>query len=109
MCMQCWMVLSGRKIWTPARSISMSRSQPCPLIVVIENDSQLGDAIGLLLHDWGFSAVSAKSACAAARVLGSRIKNVSAVIVDYHLDDGFTGIQSAVALANAIGRPVPTI
>jgi len=87
----------------------MPTSHPRPLIVVIENDGQLADAIGFLLHDWGFTAVPAKSAAAAARVLGPRIKDVSAVIADYHLDDGFTGIKSAVALAKAIGRPVPTI
>ncbi|MGH6816655.1 MAG: response regulator [Hyphomicrobiaceae bacterium] len=87
----------------------MPASRPRPLVVVIENDSRLADAVGLLLHDWGFAAVLAKSAGTAARILGVRIKDVSAVIADYHLDDGFTGIGSAAALGTAIGRSVPTI
>jgi len=82
----------------------MPTSHPRPLIVVIENDGQLADAIGFLLHDWGFTAVPAKSAAAAARVLGPRIKDVSAVIADYHLDDGFTGIN--VTRKNARTRRV---
>ena len=34
---------------------------------------------------------------------------VEALIVDYMLDDGFTGIKGAAAIINAIGRRVPTI
>ncbi len=31
------------------------------------------------------------------------------MITDYHLLDGFTGVAGAVAIANAIGHPVPTL
>jgi len=80
-----------------------------PLILIIENDSSLADALALLVSDWGFASFSARSGSAAARTLGSHIEDVRAIVVDFHLDDGFTGIKEAVAITKAIGHPVPTI
>lgn len=80
-----------------------------PLVLILENDGRLAAALTILVDDWGFSSVTAKSAAAAARALGARIKDVHAIVADYHLDDGFTGIKGAKALATAIGRAVPTI
>ncbi len=87
----------------------MAESRERPLIVIVENDQQLADALSMLVHDWGFEALPAKSAAAAVRALGSRIAKVSAIISDYQLDEGFTGIKGATAIAQAIGHKVPTI
>lgn len=84
-------------------------NQATPLIVVIENDTQLAIALALLLEDWGYGVVHAPSAAVAVRALGGRVTAVQAIIVEYMLDDGFTGIKGAAALAKAIGQPVPTI
>ena len=80
-----------------------------PLIVIVENDQHLADALSLLVRDWGFEAHPASSAAGAVRALGPRIVDVRAIIADYHLDEGFTGIKGATALAQAIGHKVPTI
>ncbi len=80
-----------------------------PLILVLENDGRLAVVLTVLIEDWGFAPITANSASAAARALGSRIQQVDAIIADYQLDDGFTGINGARALARAIGHAVPTI
>jgi len=40
-------------------------------------------------------------------VLGSR--PLAAVVTDYHLDDGDTGVQAALALSRHSGRELPTL
>ena len=83
--------------------------EPRPLVLVLENDGRLAVALTILIEDWGFTPVTANSASAAARALGQRMHEVTAIIADYRLDDGFTGINGARALTLAIGHPVPTI
>lgn len=87
----------------------MSSSAARPLVVIIENDGQLADAMAILVHDWGFEAVPAGSVSDAVRVLGARLCDVRAIIADYQLNDGFTGVKAATSIARAIGHPVPTI
>jgi CheY-like chemotaxis protein len=80
-----------------------------PLVLVIDDDPRMARALSLLLEDWGFSHVTAESPSEAVRTLGNRLDKVRAVITDYRLQDGFTGVKGAVAVTNAIGRPVPTL
>lgn len=75
-----------------------------PLVVIIEDDETIADAWSLLLTDWGYASVAA-----AVRALGQRVSEVRAVITDYHLLDGFTGVTGALAIAKAVGHPVPTL
>lgn len=87
----------------------MAAAELRPLVLVLENDGRLAIALTILIEDWGFTPVTANSASAAARALGPRVQEVNAIIADYHLDDGFTGINGARVLTLAIGRSVPTI
>lgn len=80
-----------------------------PLVVVVENERRIADALCMLIEDWGFSCLAVPSIASAARALGPDIRKIRAVIADYHLDDGFTGDKAAAALAKAIGFPVPTL
>lgn len=80
-----------------------------PLVVIIEDDETIADAWSLLLTDWGYASVAAASPVAAVRALGQRVSEVRAVITDYHLLDGFTGVTGALAIAKAVGHPVPTL
>lgn len=75
-----------------------------PLVVIIEDDETIADAWSLLLTDWGYASVAA-----AVRALGQRVSEVRAVITDYYLLDGFTGVTGALAIAKAVGHPVPTL
>ncbi|WP_088343322.1 MULTISPECIES: response regulator [Rhodomicrobium] len=80
-----------------------------PLVLIIEDNVETANALSLLLEDWGFAYLAAESPAAAVRALGDRITEVQALITDFHLHDGFTGIKGAVAVHNAVGRPVPTL
>ena len=80
-----------------------------PLVLIIEDNPQTANALSMLLDDWGFAFVTAESPSAAVRLLGARVTEVQALITDYHLQYGFTGIKGAVAVANAVGHPVPTL
>jgi CheY-like chemotaxis protein len=87
----------------------MADAKERPLVLIIDDDAKIAGALSLLLDDWGYDYVTAPSPGAAVIKLGQRLDDVQAVITDYHLEDGFTGIKGAVAVTNAIGRPVPTI
>ena len=87
----------------------MPRTSLRPLVVIVENDAPLAIALAMLVDDWGYTAVLAKSPKAVMHAVGTRVKEIRAIITDYHLDDGFTGIKGATAIANAVGHRVPTI
>lgn len=91
---------------TPA---AFERRNERPLILILEDDKSLAIALEVLIGDWGFMPFLASSPAAAARALGMRMRDVDAIIADYHLDDGFTGIKGAKELSRAVGRDVPTI
>jgi CheY-like chemotaxis protein len=80
-----------------------------PLVVVIENERRLAEALRFLIEDWGYHCVAAPSSKALARALGPDILQVKALIVDFFLDDGFTGDKAVAALTAAIGSKVPAI
>lgn len=86
-----------------------SETRQRPLIVIVESDLAMADALCLLVEDWGYAAISVATPALAVGCLGSRIHDIAAIIVDYHLDDGFTGMNRAAALAQASGHAVPTI
>jgi DNA-binding NtrC family response regulator len=69
-----------------------------PLVVVIEDDLASAEALVMLLRDWGGEAHHFGSATAAAAGLGPRIRDVIAIISDYHLGAGLDAIQGAHAL-----------
>jgi DNA-binding NtrC family response regulator len=80
-----------------------------PLVLIIEDDEETASALSMLLKDWGYAYAMADSAAAAVRALGPHVKEVRALITDFHLEDGFTGITGACAVAKAIGHPIPTL
>jgi two-component system, sensor histidine kinase len=84
-------------------------ASPRPIVAIVENDQMAADALLYLMRDWGYQPIVGRSASQVAKALGARIESVRAIVVDYQLDDGFTGIRAASALVAAIGRPVPTI
>ncbi len=80
-----------------------------PLIVVIEDDYRSSMALTMLIDDWGYSCVAARSSREAVRTLGHRLGNVAAIITDIEIDGQMRGIRDALAIAATIGHAVPTI
>ncbi len=80
-----------------------------PLIVVIEDDYRSSMALTMLIDDWGYSCVAARSSREAVRTLGHRLSKVAAIVSDIEIDGQMRGIRDALAIAATIGRDVPTI
>jgi CheY-like chemotaxis protein len=80
-----------------------------PLIVLIEDDSRLAPALAMLIGDWGYECIAARSPAAAAARLGHRVAEVRAVVADFSRDDAYTGRRSAAAIEAALGARVPVI
>jgi DNA-binding NtrC family response regulator len=80
-----------------------------PLIVVIEDDYRSSMALTMLIDDWGFSCIAARSSREAVQTLGHRLTHVSAIITDIEIQGQMRGIKDALAIAATIGHPVPTI
>jgi DNA-binding NtrC family response regulator len=100
---------------TPISAMAVDRASPAPvsstrpLIVVIEDDYRSSMALTMLIDDWGYSCVAARSSREAVRTLGHRLSNVSAIITDIEIDGQMRGIRDALAIAATIGHDVPTI
>ncbi len=80
-----------------------------PLVVVIEDDYPSSMALTMLIDDWGYSCVTARSSREAVQTLGNRLSNVAAIITDIEIEGQMRGIRDAQAIAATIGHPVPTI
>lgn len=80
-----------------------------PLVVVIEDDYRSSLALTMLIDDWGFACISARSSREAVQTLGQRLEQISAIVTDVEIDGQMRGIKDALAIASAVGRAVPTI
>jgi DNA-binding NtrC family response regulator len=88
---------------------SPERAAPKPLVVVIEDDYQSSLALTMLIDDWGYSSIAARSSGEAIQTLGSRIQQIAAIVTDVEIAGKMRGIKDALAIASRVGRPVPTI
>ena len=75
------------------------------LVVIIDDDLLVLDAIEGLLRSWGFRVVTAASVSAALARLAELRQSPHLIICDYHLSDGTTGIEVIERLRNAFHIP----
>jgi len=102
-------MIAGEYTPIPDSRARMSSQEMKPLVVVIEDDYRSSLALTMLIDDWGYSCVAARCSREAVQTLGHRLLNVAAIITDVEIDGQMRGIKDAMAIANTIGRPVPTI
>jgi len=69
-----------------------------PIVVVIEDDPHSAEALALILRDWGAETFVGDRPEPVLRQLGERAAQISWIITDYHLGDGFTGIDAVRTL-----------
>src|SRR3569833_3240102 len=85
---------------SPAMAIDSAPLAPAaparPLIVVIEDDYRSSMALMMLIDDWGYSCVAARSSREAVRTLGYRLSKVAAIITDIEIDGQMRGIRDAL-------------
>lgn len=88
---------------------SLESSGPRPLIVVIEDDYKSSLALTMLIDDWGYSCIAARSSQEALQTLGNRLQQISAIVTDVEIGGQMRGIKDALAVARMLGRSIPTI
>ena len=74
------------------------------LIVVIDDDPLVLDAMGGLLRSWGYRVVSAPSDHAALASLAQKRQPPDLIVCDFHLSEG-TGIEAIERIRNS--APIP--
>ena len=77
------------------------------LVIVLEDDPRSAEALALLLGDWGYECLHGKALDEVLPLVRPRAAEIRAVISDYHLHGGTTGIEAAKAIeANGVTAPV---
>ncbi|MBV8167446.1 MAG: PAS-domain containing protein [Alphaproteobacteria bacterium] len=74
-------------------------------VVCIDNDATILDGMAALLGGWDCRVIGAATAAGALAQLGG--ERPDALIVDYHLDGGTTGLAALAELQAALGGGVP--
>jgi len=77
------------------------------LVVCIDNDMTILEGMQALLGGWQCDVVGAANIAEALPLIGER--SPDAVIVDYHLDGGLTGLAVLDEFSARFGRAVPGI
>src|SRR5882672_490462 len=77
------------------------------LVVVIDDDALVRDAMGGLLRRWGCLVVTAESESAALAGLAGDDRRPDLIISDYRLAGGHTGIEAIQRLRNIFRAPIP--
>ncbi|MBB3232309.1 hybrid sensor histidine kinase/response regulator [Halomonas stenophila] len=85
------LALQGRRVW------------------VIDNDTDICEAMRLLLGRWGCRVRVAESEAALAAQLDLATAPADVLVVDYHLDEGDTGVALAERLNAARRVPLPVV
>ncbi|HCS68709.1 MAG TPA: hypothetical protein DIW51_01930 [Rhodospirillaceae bacterium] len=77
------------------------------VVVGIDDEADIRDALGLLLTGWGYDAVVAGSAVEAIAKLEQERKQPELVVADYRLKLGHTGADAILAIRHVWGGDVP--
>jgi CheY-like chemotaxis protein len=98
---------------TVASDVERLVTRPKPisrrLVAVIEDDYQSSLALTMLIDDWGYSCIAARTSNEAIQTLGNRVDQIAAIVTDVEIGGQMRGIKDALAIASALGRPIPTI
>jgi signal transduction histidine kinase/CheY-like chemotaxis protein len=77
------------------------------LIVVIDDDALVVEAMAGLLRSWGCRVISVQSGDKARDELSGIEESPDLIISDFHLTGGKTGIEAIERLRGAFGAPIP--
>ena len=92
----------------PVRSLPAprrSRDFDGALVLCVENESTIAQAMDTLLTGWSCHVVTAATADQALAALDGRVPDL--ILSDYHLGRGLTGLEALASLSAAFGRPIP--
>jgi len=75
----------------------------------VDNEPAVLDGMEALLQGWGCEVIKADGAKTAVRLLNRGNIQPDIVLVDYHLDDGATGLEAIGILRNAVHMDLPAV
>jgi signal transduction histidine kinase/CheY-like chemotaxis protein len=78
-------------------------------VVLVDDDVEIRDSMGLLLESWGCRPVAAATLAEAEDRLHAERLTPDALIVDYRLAGAMTGLQAIERLRAAFGRELPAL
>ncbi len=100
---------SGADKSQKAASAEMFDPLPGALIVGIDDDPAVRDALSLLLDSWGFDSVTASSAKEAMRRLAEEERSPDLIIADYQLNQGEKGSRAIRDIQRRWGEEIPSL
>ncbi len=92
---------------SPAARPEMAGSGAVLRILVVEDDPDLGEMLGELLHSQGHQVTTAPDGPRALECVARSMPDL--VLADYNLPDGPNGLELAAAIRAAAGRALPVI
>lgn len=78
-------------------------------VLVLDDDALIRDSMCSLFSSLGLEATAESTLSALLLIAERQRANVAAAVVDYRLQDGFTGIEAAGKLQNILGAGVPVV
>jgi len=79
------------------------------LVFVIDDEPSVLKGLPLVIEDWGYTVLTARTELEAISVLNGRKQAPDIVIADYRLRGICNGAQVVVHIRQTFGRPVPCI
>src|SRR3989441_7434513 len=90
---------------SPVPAAALSRLK----IVLVDDDVEIRDSMGLLLESWGCRYVAAGTLAEIEKELRAQSITPDALIVDYRLADAMSGLQVVERLRAAFGKQLPAL
>jgi signal transduction histidine kinase len=78
-------------------------------VVLVDDDVEIRDSMGLLLESWGCRYVAAGTVAEIEKELRAQSITPDALIVDYRLADAMSGLQVIERLRAAFGKQLPAL
>ena len=82
---------------------------PHDLIMVIDDERTVLQALHILLEAWGFRVLAAESETDAVARIADAGEPPSLILADYRLREGRTGLEAIQRILDAAGHSIPSI
>lgn len=90
-----------------ANTLALAEVLPGARVLVVDDDALVRDAMASVLAQWGCRVVMAANGDEAVALLGGEGGTPDAVLCDYRLPNGETGVDVIARLCAAAGREIP--
>ncbi len=78
------------------------------LVLIIEDDVLLRDSLDVMLRNWGYRTMTAPGGEEALSMIDER-RLPDAIISDFRLSAGLTGVETVLSISKMTGRSIPSL